>query len=307
MKKLLGGRAQSKPISSVLCLPRQMTEAAVEKKRRKKTVLEEEEYLNEMGRIISRDFFPLLENEEALPLSLDKFAANYTSEDNESFDVLAKEASDDHVRSHWWAYGAKRLADAGVEQPRLGQHEPNHQPRSTLFFSPQPPAVQEASKDGNDRICAQNPRCRRRRTTEAAVASHNTRFRGSKEGSDDEEDDDLSSIPSLQSSLFHRTRNETAKCVQMTPDPNPRSPLVTWGTLAAPPRTLSETREQIARSLDAEAKRRKRVPTPSPLRQALDASPATTRSLAGGRRLKNSKILASPLFRSRTKHRGYEN
>jgi len=95
---------------------------------RKKIVLEEDEYVDELRRIINRDYFPETASPDdvaALDLSLDAFAQSHTSEDNASFEEALEWARDAHVRKYWWCYDAARLRAAGVEVPdtsSLGTH-----------------------------------------------------------------------------------------------------------------------------------------------------------------------------------------
>ena len=83
----------------------------------KKIVLEEEEYVDELRRIIQRDYFPdgaSRDDVAALDMSLDAFAAKHTSEDNASFEEALERARNAHVRKYWWCYDAERLK-AGPE------------------------------------------------------------------------------------------------------------------------------------------------------------------------------------------------
>lgn len=95
---------------------------------RKQIVLEEDEYVDELRRIINRDYFPETASPDdvaALDLSLDAFAQSHTSEDNASFEEALERARDAHVRKYWWCYDAARLRAAGVEVPdtsSLGTH-----------------------------------------------------------------------------------------------------------------------------------------------------------------------------------------
>ncbi|KAJ1454914.1 nuclear protein Es2-domain-containing protein [Pelagophyceae sp. CCMP2097] len=97
---------------------------------RARRILEEDEYLDRMRAIIERDYYPdlaRLQGElEALPMSLDRFAANYTSEDNASFELRLAEDAREHVRKWWWAYDdLAKLKDAGVDVPDVsapGKH-----------------------------------------------------------------------------------------------------------------------------------------------------------------------------------------
>ncbi len=86
----------------------------------KKIVLEEEEYVDELRRIIQRDYFPdgaSRDDVAALDMSLDAFAAKHTSEDNASFEEALERARNAHVRKYWWCYDAERLKAAGIEVP----------------------------------------------------------------------------------------------------------------------------------------------------------------------------------------------
>lgn len=59
-----------------------------------KTVLNEEEYMERLGAILKRDFFPSLESEFSEPeqLSISEFQSLFTTEDNASFEeLLARE------------------------------------------------------------------------------------------------------------------------------------------------------------------------------------------------------------------------
>lgn len=276
-------------------------------KRRRKSVLDEEVYLEEMGRIIARDYFPLVsssKSDDALAMSLDEFGARYTSEDNASFEKLLDKSHQEHVRRYWWSYDGDSLTAAGVASPdpsapglyvlpdgsritaerrqfadgissgpledrRASLEYASHEPRSALFFAPQ-------TRSGDDDalvIRSANPRCRPKPARRALVQSANTRFL---EPLPEDEELDAASLGAPSSAelvtKFSGDNPELARLVPMTPEPDPHahSPLVTWGSLAAPPRTISEARDELARALDAKAKRRR--PTPSPLRAVLDAA-----------------------------------
>ena len=59
-----------------------------------KTILSEEEYMERLGAILKRDFFPILQNEFSEPeqLSISEFQSLFTTEDNASFEeLLARE------------------------------------------------------------------------------------------------------------------------------------------------------------------------------------------------------------------------
>lgn len=261
-------------------------------KRLKKTVLEEDEYLEQLGRIITRDYYPDVSRGTSLSMGLDEFASRYTSEDNASFEALAEKESREHARRYWWSYGAdcpagiaapdpsapglyvlrdgsrlsaerRRLADAAADAGRTDDHAAGldfatFEPRTALFFPP------KAVDSGEQPAPSANPRCRPTRSR-ASVACANTRF-----GHEDDDDDrsSSSSFSEVVSPSRNFASNSLDTLVPMTPTHEPASPLVTWGTLAAPPRTIAECRDQIARNLDAKAKLRR--PTPSPLRVALD-------------------------------------
>ncbi|KAJ8609552.1 hypothetical protein CTAYLR_006027 [Chrysophaeum taylorii] len=264
--------------------------------KRRKIVMEEEEYLDALERIITRDYFPEVARGSSLPLSVDEFAARYTSEDNDSFDKILEKDAREHARKFWWSYDADRLIQAGVDVPdpsapglhllsdgshisrerRLiadkacaasptrddrvsGLNFSRYRARNNLLFPAEvdpragPPRI-EAAKD--------NPRCGAR-VSEAAVEKANTRF---------EEGDDGAISSRLDKDPVYARR----ELVPMTPviepgganDPAGASPFVTWGRLAAPPQPLVDDRQELGRRLDAKAK--KRLPTPSPLRLAID-------------------------------------
>ena len=90
---------------------------AVER-RPSRRVLEEEEYVAALSRIIERDFFPALAElrreedgpgAEALPGvggSLDEFLAEHTSEDNASFEEVHRRDLEERRRRLHWAYAA---------------------------------------------------------------------------------------------------------------------------------------------------------------------------------------------------------
>lgn len=77
-----------------------------------KIVLEEEEYLDSLGNIISKDFFPLVYSDRVskglvkddISLSLKEFTDKYTSEDNESFSKIHHRDIQEHRRKFAWAY-----------------------------------------------------------------------------------------------------------------------------------------------------------------------------------------------------------
>lgn len=120
-------------------------------------VLEDDEYVERLGRIIRRDYYPdlhqayvkglLTEHEsdkfkyknkyEADSLTVDQFHQKFTSEDNESFQVLHEHDKEQHKRKYWWAFqnditdqrllltngeaasGQQRLTDSKRQQKKL--------------------------------------------------------------------------------------------------------------------------------------------------------------------------------------------
>ena len=95
-----------------------------EKKEKKPTVLEDDEYVERLGRIIRRDFYPDLHRAyesgllthvesnkfkykasyETDPLGVDAFHSKFTSEDNASFQQLHDSDKEAHKRKYWWAF-----------------------------------------------------------------------------------------------------------------------------------------------------------------------------------------------------------
>ena len=86
----------------------------------RKRILDEEEYIELLGQIIERDYFPetakhkqllgeinqLNKNEELNKLSVKSFFEQFTSEDNASFDELHAKDLEDHRKLYHWAYEA---------------------------------------------------------------------------------------------------------------------------------------------------------------------------------------------------------
>ncbi|RLO06637.1 hypothetical protein DYB28_005348 [Aphanomyces astaci] len=76
----------------------------------KKHVLEEDEYVDALDKIIERDFFPDLQRLKhqtmVRPMLLSKkvLHAKHTSEDNAAFEELQEKAVNDHKRKYHWAY-----------------------------------------------------------------------------------------------------------------------------------------------------------------------------------------------------------
>uniref|UniRef100_A0A7S3LG83 Uncharacterized protein n=1 Tax=Aplanochytrium stocchinoi TaxID=215587 RepID=A0A7S3LG83_9STRA len=117
-------------------------------KRKAPVVLEDDEYLERMGRIIRRDFYPDLheiykkeENSQGLEeqkvddISLEKFQRKFSSEDNESFKELHKLDKEKHRKRYWWAFendiSDKRLLKSGMEgQKRLEDKKRTHKSKS---------------------------------------------------------------------------------------------------------------------------------------------------------------------------------
>ncbi|KAH8072851.1 dynein light chain binding protein [Aureococcus anophagefferens] len=257
----------------------------------KKAVLEEEAYVDEMRRIIDRDYFPGLAEGDALPMTLDAFAARHTSEDNASFEEAQERSRLDHIRKYWWAYDERSLLEAGVEARRLladaaaaaapkrGDERRNgldfapHEARPALLFPPRYDAPRETAlalargadirggiQRANTRFAPPAPARPRSRS---ASSSESGAWPDLSDVASDS-DGDSSAYPSAYDGGHDRL-------VPMTPrihpggEPGGASPLVTWGTMAATPLPLDDggllsqpanRREALGRSLDARAKRR---------------------------------------------------
>mmetsp|Transcript_7072 Transcript_7072/g.18312 ORF Transcript_7072/g.18312 Transcript_7072/m.18312 type:complete len:357 (+) Transcript_7072:181-1251(+) len=268
---------------------------------RKKIVLEEEEYVDELRRIIQRDYFPdgaSRDDVAALDMSLDAFAAKHTSEDNASFEEALERARNAHVRKYWWCYDAERLKAAGIDVPdtsslnthllsdgtRISEQRrlkadaaaadkpmAADASRRLLDFAPHeprnallfPPAYEGAQK----------------RPVVKAIQRANTRFKEEPRA----RANTTGSYPDLSSVSSETTSPGDEGLVPMTPRILPggdQSPLMTWGAVAATPRLLErdDRRQELGRALDARAKRRRTAPpAPSPLRAALDARRASRR------------------------------
>ena len=279
----------------------------------KKIVLEEEEYVDELRRIIQRDYFPdgaSRDDVAALDMSLDAFAAKHTSEDNASFEEALERARNAHVRKYWWCYDAERLKAAGVDvadtsslgthllsdgtrisaERRLqADHAADNAPmasdasRRLLDFAPHeprnallfPPAYEGAQK----------------RPVVKAIQRANTRFTEEPRA----RANTTGSYPDLSSVSSETTSPGDEGLVPMTPRIMPgagdQSPLMTWGAVAATPRILEsdDRRQELGRALDARAKRRRTAPpAPSPLRAALDARRASQRRPSSSRPSRSS-------------------
>lgn len=72
-----------------------------------KTILTEEEYMERLGAILKRDFFPSLEDEFSEPerLSISEFQCLYTTEDNASFEELLARENERKRRKFERIYG----------------------------------------------------------------------------------------------------------------------------------------------------------------------------------------------------------
>jgi len=156
----------------------------------------------------------------------------------------------------------RRLADAAAADVPMASDDARrtaldfapHQTRNALLFPPSyegaaPPVARKAIQRANTRF--------------GAPAEPRPRANTS------------SSYPDLSSVSSELSAGDEG-LVPMTPRILPgggASPLVTWGAVAATPRLLErdDRRQELGRTLDARAKRRRTAPpAPSPLRAALD-------------------------------------
>ena len=64
-------------------------------------ILEEDEHLNNLRKIIKRDFFKD-DEEEALPMGLDNYLANFKSNENKNFAELVEADKEKFKKEHWW-------------------------------------------------------------------------------------------------------------------------------------------------------------------------------------------------------------
>ena len=82
------------------------------RKRKKEIVLPEDEYMERLGSIIERDFFPDLTTErrrvEDEDHTVDSFVNTHTTEDNRSFEKLQEKSLKKHRDKYWWAYEEKK-------------------------------------------------------------------------------------------------------------------------------------------------------------------------------------------------------
>jgi hypothetical protein len=262
---------------------------------RKKIVLEEEEYVDELRRIIQRDYFPdgaSRDDVAALDMSLDAFAAKHTSEDNASFEEALERARNAHVRKYWWCYDAERLKAAGIEVPdtsSLGTHLLSDGTRISEERRLQADAAaadKPMASDDSQRLLDFAPHEPRnallfppayegaqKRPVVKAIQRANTRFRPEEPRA---RSNTTGSYPDLSSVSSETTSPGDEGLVPMTPRILPggdQSPLMTWGAVGTP-RLLErdDRRQELGRALDARAKRRRTAPpAPSPLRAALDA------------------------------------
>ena len=82
------------------------------RKRKKEIVLPEDEYMERLGSIIERDFFPDLTSErrrvEDEDHTVDSFVNTHTTEDNRSFEKLQEKSLKKHRDKYWWAYEEKK-------------------------------------------------------------------------------------------------------------------------------------------------------------------------------------------------------
>ena len=278
----------------------------------KKIVLEEEEYVDELRRIIQRDYFPdgaSRDDVAALDMSLDAFAAKHTSEDNASFEEALERARNAHVRKYWWCYDAERLKAAGIEVPdtsSLGTHllsdgtriSEERRLKADAAASDKPMA-----SDASQRLLdfAPHEPCNAllfppayegapSKPVVKAIQRANTRFKEeprARAGT-------AGSYPDLSSVSSETTSAADEGLVPMTPRILPggdESPLMTWGAVAATPRLLErdDRRQELGRALDARAKRRRTAPpAPSPIRAALDARRASQRRPSSSRPSRSS-------------------
>jgi hypothetical protein len=108
--------------SSQLMLP-PVSRPSRQQLKRKQEVLEEEDYVEALSRIIERDYFPQLAATRAPQpatageeLSVSEFFERFTSYDNHSFEELQEQSSAEHRRKFHWLYelpesdGAQRQA-----------------------------------------------------------------------------------------------------------------------------------------------------------------------------------------------------
>ena len=279
----------------------------------KKIVLEEEEYVDELRRIIQRDYFPdgaSRDDVAALDMSLDAFAAKHTSEDNASFEEALERARNAHVRKYWWCYDAERLKAAGLEVPdtsSLNTHllsdgtriSDERRLQADAAAADEPMAADNAQRlldfaphePRNALLFPPAYEGAQQRPVVKAIQRANTRFKEEPRA----RANTTGSYPDL-SSVSSETTSAAADegLVPMTPRILPggdQSPLMTWGAVAATPRILEsdDRRQELGRALDARAKRRRTAqPAPSPLRAALDARRASQRRPSSSRPSRSS-------------------
>ena len=278
----------------------------------KKIVLEEEEYVDELRRIIQRDYFPdgaSRDDVAALDMSLDAFAAKHTSEDNASFEEALERARNAHVRKYWWCYDAERLKAAGIDVPdtsSLNTHLLSDGTRISeqrRLKADAAAADKPMASDASQRLLDFAPHEPRnallfppayegaqKRPVVKAIQRANTRFKEEPRA----RSGTAGSYPDL-SSVSSETTSAAADegLVPMTPRILPggnESPLMTWGAVGTPRLLESDDRRQeLGRALDARAKRRRTAPpAPSPLRAALDARRASQRRPSSSRPSRSS-------------------
>lgn len=141
------------------------------KKRKKYIVLDEDEYLSQMGSIIKRDFFPLEKRETQIAknISLNQFLEKYTSEDNESFNQIQEKDEIKKRKEIKWAYnqvvdlktGEKYLtlqSFTNSAQPRIAHRLPNSTSKTPYIEDKKDSKALKTKTYGSSEIQASNTR-----------------------------------------------------------------------------------------------------------------------------------------------------
>ncbi|RHY33443.1 hypothetical protein DYB32_009044, partial [Aphanomyces invadans] len=213
----------------------------------KKHILDEDEYVDALDKIIERDFFPDLERLKHQAM------AKHTSEDNAAFEELQEKAINDHKRKYHWAYDdpANRgdaklhLLNDGTwisrERRQLMDKACDTKLRSSVLqlengdtTSTTMPLLKGGSDEGSVIVVAK----RTKRTGAAPkqpmeTVYANSRFRSAFLSAQDAASD------------VNPLNEEVKDFVPMTPllvpgGPDAASPMITWGSIDATPMILRD-------------------------------------------------------------------
>lgn len=160
-------------------------------KRRQYEILEEEEYVERIGKIIKRDFFPQTRQEERdaekkgreekedEAVTLNQFLAKYNSEDNESFAAIQQKDMERLRKKKWWAFNSAQNVSTRTAYLTLQSLTNSTQPliRNELLSKTNSPLrlTNHASSDGKAQGLRLEGR-KRKLPAQGKVLHGNTRF-----------------------------------------------------------------------------------------------------------------------------------